>query len=48
MITHVELLQRLLLGTLLGNIIGFKREWQNRVAGLRTHMLYAWAPRWTC
>lgn len=39
MITHVELLQRLLLGALLGSIIGFEREWQNRVAGLRTHML---------
>ncbi|MDE2120598.1 MAG: MgtC/SapB family protein [Betaproteobacteria bacterium] len=39
MITHVELIQRLLLGAFLGSIIGFEREWQNRVAGLRTHML---------
>ncbi|MBA3447072.1 MAG: MgtC/SapB family protein [Pseudaminobacter sp.] len=30
---------RLLLATLFGAIIGFEREWRNRPAGLRTHML---------
>lgn len=30
---------RLLLATILGAAIGFEREWQNRPAGLRTHML---------
>ena len=30
---------RLLLATLYGSIIGFEREWRNRPAGLRTHML---------
>lgn len=30
---------RLLLATLFGAVIGFEREWRNRPAGLRTHML---------
>ncbi|MFC3324301.1 MgtC/SapB family protein [Mesorhizobium cantuariense] len=30
---------RLLLATLYGAVIGFEREWRNRPAGLRTHML---------
>lgn len=30
---------RLLLATLYGAIIGFEREWRNRPAGLRTHIL---------
>ncbi|MBL8584749.1 MAG: MgtC/SapB family protein [Rhizobiaceae bacterium] len=30
---------RLFLAALLGAAIGFEREWQNRPAGLRTHML---------
>ena len=30
---------RLLLATLLGGAIGFEREWRNRPAGLRTHIL---------
>lgn len=30
---------RLLLATLFGAIIGFEREWRNRPAGLRTHIL---------
>ncbi len=30
---------RLLLATLFGAAIGFEREWRNRPAGLRTHML---------
>lgn len=30
---------RLFLAALLGAVIGFEREWQNRPAGLRTHML---------
>ena len=30
---------RMLLATLFGSIIGFEREWRNRPAGLRTHVL---------
>ncbi len=30
---------RLLLATIFGAIIGFEREWRNRPAGLRTHIL---------
>jgi putative Mg2+ transporter-C (MgtC) family protein len=30
---------RLILASLLGGIIGFEREWRQRPAGLRTHML---------
>ncbi|MET0575262.1 MAG: MgtC/SapB family protein [Mesorhizobium sp.] len=30
---------RLLLATLFGAVIGFEREWRNRPAGLRTHVL---------
>jgi putative Mg2+ transporter-C (MgtC) family protein len=30
---------RLFLATLFGSIIGFEREWRNRPAGLRTHVL---------
>lgn len=30
---------RLLLAAVLGAVVGFEREWQNRPAGLRTHML---------
>lgn len=30
---------RLLLATFLGAVIGFEREWRNRPAGLRTHIL---------
>lgn len=30
---------RLLLATLYGAVIGFEREWRNRPAGLRTHIL---------
>ena len=30
---------RMLLATLFGSVIGFEREWRNRPAGLRTHVL---------
>lgn len=30
---------RLLLATMFGAVIGFEREWRNRAAGLRTHIL---------
>ena len=30
---------RLLLATIFGAAIGFEREWRNRPAGLRTHIL---------
>ena len=32
---------RLILASLLGGVIGFEREWRQRPAGLRTHMLVA-------
>lgn len=34
---------RLLAATILGGVIGIDREWRNRSAGLRTHMLTALA-----
>ncbi|WP_049123913.1 MgtC/SapB family protein, partial [Burkholderia cenocepacia] len=39
MISHIELLGRLLLAALLGSVIGLERERLNWAAGLRTHML---------
>jgi putative Mg2+ transporter-C (MgtC) family protein len=33
------IITRLLLAVVLGAIVGFEREWQNRPAGLRTHIL---------
>ena len=40
---HVELLTRLLVGTLFGAIIGYERQLHGRPAGLRTHLLVALA-----
>ena len=37
------ILARLLLAIVLGGLIGFEREWAQRPAGLRTHMLVAGA-----
>lgn len=39
MISPVEVLERLLLATLLGGVIGIERERREWAAGLRTHML---------
>ncbi|ABR47450.1 MgtC/SapB transporter [Alkaliphilus metalliredigens QYMF] len=39
MVATGELILRLLLATVLGGIIGFEREMNNRPAGLRTHIL---------
>lgn len=39
MITNVDLLLRLLLAGVLGGMIGFEREVNNRPAGFRTHIL---------
>ncbi|MXN75373.1 MgtC/SapB family protein [Burkholderia sp. 4701] len=39
MISHLELMGRLLLAALLGSVVGIERERLNRAAGLRTHML---------
>ncbi|MBN1794415.1 MAG: MgtC/SapB family protein [Candidatus Omnitrophica bacterium] len=39
MISHTEVIVRLLLVTLLTGIIGFEREIHGRLAGLRTHIL---------
>jgi putative Mg2+ transporter-C (MgtC) family protein len=36
---EVELVLRLALAALLGAVIGVEREWRDRTAGLRTHML---------
>lgn len=44
--THVPLgtiAMRLVAAALLGGVIGLEREWRNRPAGLRTHMLTALA-----
>ena len=44
--THLPLVTiglRLLVATLLGALIGIEREWRNRPAGLRTHMVTALA-----
>ncbi len=40
---QVELLIRILLGTLLGGVIGFERDLHGRPAGLRTHTIVALA-----
>lgn len=36
-----EMLLRLILALLAGGVIGFEREWNNKPAGLRTHMMVA-------
>ena len=41
MIDHREMIVRLVLALVLGGIIGFEREYKNRPAGLRTHILVA-------
>lgn len=38
-LSNLELVLRLALAALLGAVIGFEREWRDRTAGLRTHML---------
>ena len=38
-ITDLEMIARLALAGLLGAVVGFEREWRDRSAGLRTHML---------
>jgi len=38
-----DIVWRILLATLLGGLIGLDREWRNRPAGLRTHMLVSLA-----
>ncbi len=40
---HLELLVRILIGTLLGGAIGYERDLHGRPAGLRTHALVALA-----
>ena len=39
MLSHIELISRLLLAAALGSVIGFERERLSWAAGLRTHML---------
>ncbi|MDD5448975.1 MAG: MgtC/SapB family protein [Candidatus Omnitrophica bacterium] len=39
MLSHYQILARLLLATLLGGVIGFEREARGRAAGFRTHIL---------
>lgn len=39
MISHIDLLTKLLLAILLGGVIGFEREAHHRHAGFRTHIL---------
>ncbi|MCW2926835.1 MAG: MgtC/SapB transporter [Thermoleophilia bacterium] len=38
-LTELELILRLAMAALLGAVIGVEREWRDRTAGLRTHML---------
>ena len=38
-LSELELILRLLLAAMLGAVIGIEREWRDRTAGLRTHML---------
>jgi putative Mg2+ transporter-C (MgtC) family protein len=38
-LSELELILRLALAALLGAVIGVEREWRDRTAGLRTHML---------
>lgn len=40
-LSDLELVLRLVLAAALGAIIGIEREWRDRAAGLRTHMLVA-------
>lgn len=41
MLTHSEILIRLLVAAVLGGLIGLERERSHKVAGLRTHLLVA-------
>lgn len=41
MIPEIEIIKRLVLGSILGGIIGLEREVNNRPAGFRTHILVA-------
>ena len=38
-LTNIEMVQRLAVGTVLGFIIGFERQWRRRAAGLQTSSL---------
>lgn len=38
-ISHLDLMIRMLVATLLGGFIGLEREWSNHAAGFRTHIL---------
>jgi putative Mg2+ transporter-C (MgtC) family protein len=38
-ITQLELTLRIFLAAAMGGLIGFEREWSNKAAGLRTHIL---------
>lgn len=38
-ISHVDLMIRMLIATVLGGLIGLEREWSNHAAGFRTHIL---------
>lgn len=40
---HLELLERILIGTTLGGIIGYERDRHQRPVGLRTHAIVAMA-----
>lgn len=43
LIQHVELLERILVGTSLGGVIGYERDRHQRPVGLRTHAIVAMA-----
>jgi putative Mg2+ transporter-C (MgtC) family protein len=43
MLTHEEMIIRILVGALLGGVIGYERDLHGRQAGLRTHLIVAMA-----
>ena len=43
MLTHYEMILRILLAAVLGGIIGYERDFHGRPVGLRTHLLVAMA-----
>ena len=44
LISYFEIALRLFLALVLGGIVGFERESQNRPAGFRTHVRYRGSP----
>ncbi len=43
MISHIEMISRIVVGAALGGVIGFERDLHGRQAGLRTHLIVSMA-----